>query len=46
MGPFRNAMKGAYCSELNSEQLLFNDALKYFCCFRDIRSQKYAVLAP
>ena len=39
-------MKDAYCLELYSEQLLFNNALKNICRFRDMTAQKFMVLAP
>ena len=46
-GPGRKKkLKGAYCSELYSEQLLFCNALQNICCFRDIRGQRFEVLVP
>ena len=44
--PHRTKMKGAYCSELYSEQLLFYNALKNICRFRDMTAQKFMLLAP
>ena len=39
-------IKGEYCLDLNSEQLLFYNALKNICRFRDMTAQKFMVLAP
>ena len=46
MGPLSVKMKIAYCSEHDSKQLLFNNAFQNVCRFRDIRGQKFAILAP
>ena len=45
-GPHRKKMKGAYCLELHSEQLLFYNAFKNICRFRGMTAQKFIVLAP
>ena len=45
-GPHRMKIKGEYCLDLNSEQLLFYNALKNICRFRDMIAQKFMVLAP
>ena len=45
-GPHRKKMKGAYCLGLYSEQLLFYNALKNICPFRDMTAQKFMVFAP
>ena len=39
-------MKGAYCLKLYSEQLLFYNALKNICRFRDMTAQNFMVLDP
>ena len=46
MGPLSVKMKIAYCSELDSEQLLFYNAFKNICRFRDMTAKKFMVLAP
>ena len=46
MGPHSEKMKTAYCWEHDSKQLLFNNAFQNVCRFRDIRGQRFAVLAP
>ena len=46
-GPIRIKMKAAYCSDfiLYFKQLLFCNAFKNICSFRDIRGLRFAVLA-
>ena len=46
MGPLSEKMKIAYRWEHDSKQLLFNNAFKNVCRFRDIRGQRFIVLAP
>ena len=46
MGPHRSKMKGSYYSEPYSEQLLFYNALKNICRFRDMTAQKFMLLDP
>ena len=45
-GPHRMKIKGEYCLDLNSEQLLFYKALKNICRFRDTRVQSESHFAP
>ena len=46
MGPFIEKLKIAYCWEHDSKQLWLNNAFQNVCRFRDIRGQRFAVLAP
>ena len=39
-------MKNTSCSELNSEQFLFNNDFKNICRFQDIRGQIFVFLVP
>ena len=46
MGPLGKEMKIVYCWEHDSKQLSLNNAFQNVCRFRDIRGQRFAVLAP
>ena len=46
MGPLIKKMKIVYCWEHNSKQLSLNNAFQNVSRFRDIRGQRFAVLAP
>ena len=46
MGPLSKQMKTVYCLEHDSKQLSLNNAFQNVCRFRDIRGQRFTVLAP
>ena len=46
MGPLSKKIKIVYCWEQDSKQLSLNNAFQNVCPFRDIRGQRFAVLAP